>query len=99
MLHVHVCVHVHICRNAGMPDFPASDQSDTGLKKTNNPKQVWYQTKLIQSGIFLGRYRTKIRDAGIQMPALVSSMPTPSYGWYVIKLSICMIVAHYLLHE
>ncbi len=28
------------------------------------------------------RYRTKIRDAGMPMPALVSSMPMPSYGYH-----------------
>jgi hypothetical protein len=95
----YVCVHVHVCRNAGMPDCPVSDQSGTGLKKTNNRELVWYRTKLTQSGIFLVRYWTKIRDAGIPMQALVSSMPTPSYGWYVIILAICIIVAHYLLHE
>jgi hypothetical protein len=43
---VHVPVHVHaahhrcvcmfMCINAGMPDCPASDQSSTGLKKTND---------------------------------------------------------------
>jgi hypothetical protein len=36
MLHVHVNVYVHIYRNAGMPDRPASSQSFTGLKKTND---------------------------------------------------------------
>jgi hypothetical protein len=46
------------------------------------PEQVWYRTKLTQSGIFLVRYQTKIRDAGMPMPALVSSMPMPSYGYY-----------------
>ncbi len=30
-------------------------------------------------GIFLVRYWTKIRDAGMPMPALVSSMPMPGY--------------------
>jgi hypothetical protein len=43
------------------------------------PEQVWYRTKLTQSGIVLVRYRTKIWDAGMLMPALVSSMPMPSY--------------------
>jgi hypothetical protein len=33
----------------------------------------------MQSGIFLVRYRTKILDAGMPMPALVFSMPMPSY--------------------
>jgi hypothetical protein len=41
------------------------------------PVQYW--TKLMQSGIFLFRYRTEIMDAGILMPALVSSMPVPSF--------------------
>jgi hypothetical protein len=44
------------------------------------PEQVQYQTKLKQSGIFLVWYQTKIRDAGMPMAALVSSMPMPSYG-------------------
>jgi hypothetical protein len=82
MLHIHVIVHVHIYRNAGMPDRPASSQSGTGLKwkKLMMPEQVQYWTNLTQSGIFLVRYRTKIRDAGMPMPALVSSMPMPSYA-------------------
>ncbi len=42
-------------------------------------EQVRYWTKLTQSGIFLVRYRTKIQDAGMPMPVLVSSMPMPSY--------------------
>ncbi len=65
MLYVHVNVHVHIYRNAEMPDRPASSQSGTRLKKLTMPEQVQYQTK--------------IRDAGMPMPALVSSMPMPSY--------------------
>jgi hypothetical protein len=44
------------------------------------PKLVRYRTKLTQSGIFLVRYRTTIRDAGMPMPALVSSMPMPSFA-------------------
>jgi hypothetical protein len=78
MLLVHVNIHVHIYRNAGMPDCPTSSQSGTGLKKTNMPKQVRYRTKLTLSGIFLVRYRTRIRDAGMPMPALVSLLPMPS---------------------
>jgi hypothetical protein len=48
------------------------------------PKPVRYRTKLMQYGIFLVQYRTKIRDAGMPMPALVSSMPMPSYGNWLI---------------
>jgi hypothetical protein len=44
------------------------------------PEQVRYRSKVTQSGIFLVRYRTKIRDNGMPMPALVSSMPMLSYG-------------------
>jgi hypothetical protein len=79
MLHVHVSVHVHIYRNAGMLDCLAPGQSGTGLKKLMMPEQVRYRTKLTQPGIFLVRYRTRIRDAGMPMPGLVSSMPMPSY--------------------
>jgi hypothetical protein len=43
------------------------------------PEHIRYRTKLTQSGIFLVRYRTKIWHAGMPMPALVSSMPMPSY--------------------
>jgi hypothetical protein len=63
-----------------MPDRPASSQSGTGLKKLTMPEQVRYRTELTQSGIFLVWYRTKIRDAGMPMPALVFWMPMPSYG-------------------
>jgi hypothetical protein len=69
-----------------MPDRPASSQSGTGLKKLTMPEQVWYRTKLTQSGIFLVRYRTKIRDAGMPMPALVFWMPMPSYGFNHIEM-------------
>jgi hypothetical protein len=63
-----------------MLDCPASEQSGTRLKKLMMPEQVWYRTKLTQSGIFLFRYRTKIRHAGMLMPALVSLMLMPSYA-------------------
>jgi hypothetical protein len=79
MLHVHFNVHVHIYRNAEMPYCPASGQSDTGMEKLTIPEQVRYRTKLTQSDICLVRFWTKIRDAGMQVPALVYSMPMPSY--------------------
>ncbi len=37
---VFVCVFVFVCINAGMPDCPASDQSGTGIKKTNDAGTV-----------------------------------------------------------
>ncbi len=84
-VHVRVCVcvrvHEHfVCINAGMPDCPASDQSGTGMKKLTMPGMVQYRTKSRQSGIFLVSYRTEIIDNGMLMPALVFSMPIPSYG-------------------
>ncbi len=42
-----------------MPDRPASSQSGTGLKQTNDAGTG----PVTQSGICLVRYRTKIRDA------------------------------------
>jgi hypothetical protein len=52
-----------------MPDCPASGQSGARLKKLMMPEQVWYQTNLTQSGIYLVRYqyRTKIQDADAQL--------------------------------
>ncbi len=34
--HAYVYIYVHISINAGMPDCPASNQSGTRKKKTNN---------------------------------------------------------------
>ncbi len=81
-VHVRVCLRVCVI-NARMPDRPASSQAGTGLKKLTMPEQVRYRTKLTQSGIFLVRYWTKIRDAGMPMPALVFWMPMPSYDVYI----------------
>ncbi len=77
---VFMCVCVFVCINAGMPNCPAYDQSGTRLKKLTMLGLVWYQTKPRQSAIFLVRYRTGIITAGMPMPALVSSMPMPSYA-------------------
>jgi hypothetical protein len=49
------------------------------------PGIVRYRTKPRQSGIFLVRYRTEIIDAGMPMPALVSSTPMPSYGGWRLQ--------------
>ncbi len=78
---VRVRVRVYECRNAGLS---ASDQSCTGLKKLTTPGIVRYWTKPRQSGIFLVRYRTEIIDGGMPMPALVFSMPMPSYAYLYI---------------
>ncbi len=80
-----MCVHgvfVFVCVfiNAGMPDCPASDQSSTGMIKTNDTGTyaVLDQADAVRN--VLVRYRTEIMDARIPMPALVSLMPMPSYG-------------------
>jgi hypothetical protein len=54
------------------------------MKKLTMPEPVRYQTKLMQSVIFLFRYRTEFMDAGILMPALVSSMTIPSYVQFAL---------------
>jgi hypothetical protein len=78
---VFMCVSVSVCINAGMLNCSASDQSGTGLKKITMPGLVRYRTKPRQFGIILVRYRTGIINAGMPMPALVSSMPMPSYAY------------------
>ncbi len=47
---VFMCVFVFVCINAGMPDYPASDQSSTGIKKTNDAGTgpVLDQTKAVR---------------------------------------------------
>jgi hypothetical protein len=54
------------------------------------PGQVSYRTKLMQSGIFLVRYRTKILDAGMPMLELVLSMPMTSYAAGVTSSSLAI---------
>ncbi len=77
------CVYI----NGGMPDCPASGQSGTGMKKITMPEQVRYRPKPTH---FLVRYRCKIMEAVMPMPALVSSSmqmpmqvrdPNPVYCW------------------
>ncbi len=63
------------CRTVRHPVSPVQD-----WKKLMMPEHLRYRTKLTQPGIFLVKYRTKIRDAGMPKPALVSSMLMPSYG-------------------
>jgi hypothetical protein len=75
-VHVRVRVNVRVRVRA----CPASDQSGTGLEKLTMPGIVQYRTKPRQSGIFLVRYRTEIIDAGMPMPALVSSMSMLSFA-------------------
>jgi hypothetical protein len=74
---VWVFVFVYKCR----PDCPASDQSGTGIKKTNDAGTVPVsdQAKAVQH--FSVRYRTEIIDAGMPMPALVFWMPMHTYDF------------------
>ncbi len=90
-VHVHVACPCQCCMSMSMSMYISIEMPECRTvrhpvslvpdwKKLTMPEQVWYRTKLTQSGIFLVRYRTKIRDAGMPMPALVSSMSMPSYG-------------------
>jgi hypothetical protein len=47
--------------------------------KLSMPELVRHQTKPTHFDIFLVQYQTDLRDAGMPMPALVSSMPMSSY--------------------
>ncbi len=99
-VHVHVACPCQCCMSMSMSVYiyikemlecqtvrhPVSPVPD--WKKLAMPEQVRYQTKLTQSGIFLVRYRTKIWDAGMQMPVLVSSMPMPSFGKYLLPSTL-----------
>jgi hypothetical protein len=61
--------------NAGMSDCPASSQSGTGMNKNSDARML--------------RYRTEIQEAGMPMPAALTSMPMPSYGMYRTAYAIC----------
>jgi hypothetical protein len=62
--------------NVGMSDCPASSQSGTGMNKNSDSRML--------------RYRTEIQDAGMPMPAALTSMPMPSYGMYRTAYASCM---------
>ncbi len=72
---IDIYIEMPECRTVRHSVSPVPD-----WKKLTMPKTVRYRTKLTQSGIFLVQYRTKIQDAGMPMPVLVSSMPMPSYA-------------------
>jgi hypothetical protein len=89
-VHVHVACPCRCCMSMSMSMYIEMPECRTvrhpvrpipDWKKLTMPEQVWYRTTLTQSGIFLVRYRTKIRDAGMSMPAFVFSMPMPSYDF------------------
>jgi hypothetical protein len=61
--------------NVGMSDCPASSKSGTGMNKN------------FDAGML--RYRTEIQDAGMLMPAALTSMPMPSYGMYRTAYASC----------
>jgi hypothetical protein len=88
-VHVHVACPCQCCMSMSMSMYiyiempkcqtvrhPVSPEPD--WKKLTMAEQVWYRTKLTQSGIFLVRYW----DAEMPMPALLSSMPMPSCAWH-----------------
>ncbi len=83
------------CRNAGLSGIPSVRYRTK--KKLTTRKLVRYRTKLTQSGIFLVRYRTKIRDAGMPTPALVSSMPMPSYEgeWHLVWVATPILTRYF----
>ncbi len=71
-----VRVRVYKCQNAGLSGIRSVRYR---TEKTNDAGNSPVPDQAKASGIFLVRYRTEIIDAGMPMPALVSSMPIPSY--------------------
>ncbi len=91
-VHVHVACSCQCCMPMSMSMFIYTEMPECRTvrhpvslvpdwKKLTIPEQVRYRTMLTQSGIFVVRYRPKIRDAGMPMPALVFSMLMPSPGY------------------
>ncbi len=73
---IDIYIEMPECRTV---QHPVSQLPD--WKKTNNAETGPVPDKAdAVRHFFLVRYQTKIRDAGMPMPALVSSMPMPSYG-------------------
>ncbi len=72
--------------NARMPDRPASSQSGTGQKETNDagtsPLPDEAHTVRHFSSLVLDKYS----GSGMLMPALVSPMPMPSYAYDNLNL-------------
>jgi hypothetical protein len=95
-VHVHVTCPCQCCMPMSMSMFIYIEMRECRTvrhpvsldwKKLTIPEQVRYRTKLTQSGIFVVRYWTKIRDAGMPMLALVFSMPMPRYGCEAPQIS------------
>jgi hypothetical protein len=76
---VHVHVRVYKCPNARLSGIQ-SVWYRTGKTNDAGNSPVPDQAKAVRH--FLVRYRTEIIDAGMPMPALVSSMAMPSYEYF-----------------
>jgi hypothetical protein len=79
---------------AGMPDCPASSQSGTRLRKTNDAGTDLVPELNDAARHFLMKYRTEMTDAGMPMPALVLRMPMPTYADYYMVFSYIRILNH-----
>ncbi len=78
MLHVYVNVHIHIYRNAGMPDRPASSQSGTG---------VHYSHHLLWSYHSMGQAETPGREPCLLCsPLRSSSRGCPSAAAFTVSI-------------
>jgi hypothetical protein len=87
-VHVHVACPCQCCMSMSMSmyiyiEMPACRTIRHPVSPVPDWKEVRYRTKLTQLEIFLVQYQTKIRDARMPMPALVSSMLMLRYGCYV----------------
>jgi hypothetical protein len=77
-VYVCACVCKYKCRNAGLSDIRSVRYQN---EKTNDARTgpVPDQAEAVRH--FLVQHRTEIMDVGMLMPALVSSMPLPSYAY------------------
>jgi hypothetical protein len=80
----------------GMSDSPVSSQPGTGMIKMPKPEPLEYWNNGTQSGTGMLPYWTEIQDAGMPMPAALTSMPMPSYangGASVCSKSVFLILS------
>ncbi len=85
--------------NAGMPDCPASGQYGTGMKKTNDAGRNRSGTGLSWSSPAFFWSGTGIK-LWMPMPAIVSSMPMPSYAVpyvFQVRTRIMIQIPDYLM--
>ncbi len=94
------CVPVLVCACVQMPECQTVRYMISPVlewKKLAMPGPIGYQH-------FFARYQTEMMDPGMPMPALVSSMPMPSFGFHLIlplsRMELSILHCNYaLIHK